>query len=178
MKKFKKATYAIVFAVICASTFQCASNKEIASTFEQEAPFKVKPVTFQEWYAGIKVGGTGINMFIPITDVKDNVFIQDVYFRNLKSKLVKSGGKYKAILKNPSSDYTFKKAEKPADYPFTLKDDECVVSYSENGQTKYHKIIALNEVAGTYYEHGAPSIYSIVTSAGMASLDDEEEDDN
>ena len=178
MKKLKKATYAIVFAVIFASTFQCASHKEIATNFEQEVPFKVKPVTFQEWYAGIKVGGTGINISIPITDVKDNVVINEVYFRNLKGQLIKRAGKYRAVLKHPSKVYTFAKAEKPADYPFTLQNDECVLSYTENGQTKYHKIVTLNEVAGTYYEHGAPSVYTIETSSGMASLDGEEEEDN
>ncbi|WP_296382415.1 hypothetical protein [Winogradskyella sp.] len=178
MKKLKKATYAIVFAVIFATTFQCASHKEIATTtFEEQAPFKVKPVSFQEWYAGIKVGGTGINVFIPISNVKENIVFNDVYFRNLKGKLVKNEGKYIAVLKNPSRDYTFTKAEKPADYPFILADNECVLSYSENGQAKYYKIATLNEVAGTYYENGLPSIYTKGASSGMASLD-EEEDDN
>lgn len=178
MKKIKKATYAIVFAVICASTFQCASNKEIATTFEQEAPFTVKPVVFQEWYAGIKVGGTGINVFLPISDVKGNIVFDEVYFRNLRGKLIKKEDNYIAVLKNPSRLYTFKKAEKPADYPFDLKDNECVVSYIQNGQTKYHKIITLNEVAGTYYEDGPTSIYNRNTSSGMASLDEEIDDDN
>ncbi len=179
MKKLKKAIYAIVFAVIFASTFQCASHKEIATTtFEEQTPFKVKPVSFQEWYAGIKVGGTGINVFIPISDVKQNVIFKDVYFRNLKAQLVINEGKYMAVLKHPSPHYTFKKAEKPADYPFTLADDECVISYTENGQQKYYKIVTLNEVAGTYYENGVPSIYIKGTSSGMASLDDEEDDDD
>jgi hypothetical protein len=178
MKKLKKAAYALVFAVIFTSTFQCASHKEIATTFEEEAPFKVKPVSFQEWYAGIKVGGTGINVFIPITNIKENIVFNNVYFRNLKGQLVKEQGKYVAVLKNPSQNYTFTKPEKPADYPFTLADDECVLSYTENGILKYYKMISLNEVAGTYYENGAPSIYTRNSSSGMASLEEEEEDDD
>lgn len=178
MKKLKKATYALIFAVIFTSTFQCASHKEIATTFEEEAPFKVKPVSFQEWYAGIKVGGTGINVFIPITNIKENIVFNNVYFRNLKGQLVKEQGKYVAVLKNPSRNYTFIKADKPADYPFTLADDECVLSYTENGKLKYYKMISLNEVAGTYYENGAPSIYAKKSSSGMASLDEEDDYDN
>lgn len=178
MKNLKKATYAIVFAIAISFTFQCSTPREATTVFEQQAPFNVKTVNFQEWYAGIKVGGTGINIFVPIYDVKGNIVFNEIYFRNLKGKLIKREYNYMAILKNPSRQYTFKKADKPADYPFDLKDDECVISYVENGQTKYHKISALNEVAGTYYENGPPSIYTRSTSSGMASLDDEEEDDN
>lgn len=177
MKLLKKACYAIVFTGIFATTFQCASPKEVATTtFEQPTSFTVKPVSFQEWYAGIKVGGTGINVFVPISDVKENVVFKDIYFRNLKGKLVKEEGKYVAVLKNPSTNYTFQKPEKPADYPFTLNDNECVLSYTENGQIKYYKITSLNEYAGTYYENGHPSIYTKSGSEGMASLDEEESD--
>jgi len=176
MKKFKKAIFAIVCAIAFSTTFQCASQKVATTqTFELNTPFKVKPVVYQEWYAGIEVGGTGINVFIPISDVRENITFKEVYFRNLKGELSLKKGKYMAVLKNPSKQYTFKKAEKPADYPFDLKDNECVVSYTQNGKTKYHKIVALNEVAGTYYKDGPPSIYSRKSSDGMASVEEEEE---
>ena len=88
MKLLKKATYAIVFFVTFAFTFQCASPKVASTaTFEEQAPFKVKPVYFQEWYAGIKVGGTGMNIFLPISEVSENVEIERVYFRNLTGEL-------------------------------------------------------------------------------------------
>jgi len=175
MKKLKKAFFAVVCAIAFSSTFQCAGQKATTiKTFELQTPFKAKPVVFQEWYAGIKVGGTGINVFIPIAEVKDNVKFNDVYFRNMKGELFENEGKLIAILKNPSKLYTFKKPEKPADYPFDLKDNECVLSYTQNGQIKYHKVVALNEVAGTYYKDGPPSIYT-KSNEGMASVDEEGE---
>jgi len=176
MKNLKRAIYAIVFTIVFSFTFQCASSKEVAKTFEYQPPFILNSVVFQEWYAGIKVGGTGINLFLPISDVKGNIVFDEVYFRNLKAKLVKKEHNYTATLKNPSRQYSFKIAEKPGDYPFDLKDDECVLTYIQNGETKFYKILALKEVAGTYYENGAPSIYTRNTSAGMASLDEDEED--
>ncbi|MFP4844622.1 hypothetical protein [Winogradskyella sp. PE311] len=176
MRLLKMATYAIIFGVILSTTYQCASPKATTATFEEQAPFKVKPAYFQEWYAGIKVGGTGINIFLPITDIAKNVQIDQVYFRNLKGKLTKKNGKYYALLKNTSQNYTFTKSEAPADYPFVIGDNECAISYKENGATKYIKVIGLNEVAGTYYENGPPSIYTKSESTGMASLDDEEDD--
>lgn len=176
MKLLKKACYAIVFTGVMAITLPCAAQEAVTTTFEEQAPFKVKPVSFQEWYAGIEVGGTGLNVFMPISDVKENIIFNEVYFRNLKGKLIKKEDEYMAVLKHPSPHYTFKKPEKPADYPFTLTDNECVLSYTENGQTKYYKITTLNEFAGTYYENGPPSIYTKKNSDGVASLDEEESD--
>jgi hypothetical protein len=178
MKLLKKATYAIVFFVTFAFTFQCASPKvATTATFEEQAPFKVKPVYFQEWYAGIKVGGTGMNIFLPISEVSTDVKIDRVYFRNLTGKLTKKDGKYVALLQNKSKHYTFKKAEAPADYPFTLTDNECAISYTENGITKYLKIPSLIEVAGTYYENGPPSIYTKKSSTVIATLDEDIDDE-
>jgi len=176
MKKLKKATYAILFALTLSLVYQCGSSKVATVNFEDQPPFTIKPIVFQEWYAGIKVGGTGINLFVPISDVESGVVFEEVYFRNLKGKLVKKENKHIAVLNNPSRHYTFKVADKPEDYPFNLSDNECVISYIENGITKYHKISVFNEVAGTYYENGPPSIYANNNGNGMASLDEEDDE--
>jgi len=177
MKNLKKVSYIIVYAMAISFAFQCASPKLTTPNLEQQTPFTVKPVTFQEWYAGIKVGGTGINIFLPISNSDEGVSFNEVFFRNLRGNLIKEEGQYTSVLKHPSRLYTFKKADRPMDYPFKLKDDECVISYTENGQLKYYKIKAINEVAGTYYENGPPSIYAQSSANGMASLD-EEDDEN
>ena len=159
MKLLKKAYFAVVFTGIIATTLQCASSKDIITTFEKPTSFKVKPVYFQEWYAGIKVGGTGINIFLPITDVAENIEIDRVYFRNLSAKLTKKDGKYMSLLKNKSPNSKFKSTEASANYPFTLSDNECAISYIENRKTKYLKIVGINQVAATYHKNGLPSIY-------------------
>lgn len=177
MKTFKTAYCSILFGIVLLTGLQAMSQEYIvpkaARTFEKTTPFILKPIAFQEWYAGIDYGGTGINVFIPITDEAQNVTLQEVYFRNLKGKLVKKGDKYVAILKNPSPYYTFKKAKKPADYPFTLSDNECVISYVEDGQIKFHRISRLNEYAGTYYENGPPSLDINTSSSELATIDAE-----
>ncbi|MBU2921679.1 hypothetical protein KO504_10030 [Winogradskyella psychrotolerans] len=176
MKLLKKATLAIVFAFIYAFSFQCVAQEgKFRPVFEEQLPFKVKPAAFQEWYAGIKVGGTGINIFIPITDLDENIKIDRIYFRNLTSELSKKDDKYFAVLENKSRDYTFKKPEADKDYPFKLKDSECVVSYIENGTTKYLKIGTVNEFAGVYYENGHPSIYTNESATAIATVDDDDE---
>jgi hypothetical protein len=175
MKLLKKAFFAIVITAFVASTFQCAGQKEVMKsvTFEEPTSLDVLPVYFQEWYAGIEVGGTGINVFVPIANDNEDIIIDSLYFRNLKGKLVKKDGKYTATLENPSKLYTFKKPEKTDDYPFTLADNECAISYIQNGVTKYFKVSQLNEVAGTYYENGPPSIYEGRSTTILATTDDE-----
>ncbi|MFK7834375.1 MAG: hypothetical protein AB8B52_13960 [Winogradskyella sp.] len=179
MKLLQKATYAIVFAFIYTFSVPCEGQKKgtFTTVFEAQLPFKVKPISFQEWYAGIKVGGTGINIFVPLTDIAENVEIDRVYFRNLSGILNQKDGKFFATLKSESRRYTFKKSEAPADFPFTLKDDECVVSYIEEGVTKYLKIAAVTEFAGIYYENGPPSIYTDRSDTDIATLDSDDDDD-
>lgn len=171
MNLLKRATYAIVLAVAFSFTFQCTSSKAVTRTFEESISFKVKPISFQEWFAGIKVGGTGVNVFVPIVNKGSHIKIDSIYFRNLKGKLIQNYGRYSATLKNNSPYYTFKKTEKGIDYPFILTDNECAISYVENGQTKYLKVKDVNEVEGTYYENGPPSIYENNTSTVVASND-------
>ena len=173
MKLLKKAYYALVFTGIIATTLQCSSSKDLITTFEEPTSFKVKPVYFQEWYAGIEVGGTGINIFVPVVNEANNVVIDSVYFRNLKGKLTKKDGRYSAILKNKSPHYVFVKSERGIDYPFSLKDDECAIRFTENGETKYLKITKTQEKEGTYYENGPPAIYANNLSSIIATTDDE-----
>lgn len=144
-------------------------------TFQIPSTFKVKTIAFQEWYAGIKVGGTGMNVFVPIVNKEDHIKIDSVYFRNLKAKLVENYGRYEAVLKNKSPYYTFKKAEKDDDFPFTLADNECAISYVENGEIKYLKVTDISEKAGVYYENGPPSIYENSSTTLVASNDEETE---
>ncbi|NRD18494.1 hypothetical protein HNV08_00425 [Winogradskyella eckloniae] len=135
------------------------SHLASVATFQESTAFKVKTISFQEWYAGIKIGGTGMNVFVPIVNKGDHIKIDSVYFRNLKAKLVEDSGRYTAVLKNKSPYYTFKKAEKDPDFPFTLEDNECAISFVENGEVKYVKVSDLNEKRGVYYENGPPKIY-------------------
>lgn len=171
MKLIKKATFAIFLTIVFSSNFQSFSQK--VAILEKTPVLQLEQVQFQEWYAGIKVGGTGINMFFPNIKTDENIRLDAVYFRNMKGKLQKEKAMYTAVLKNDSPYYTWQPVKKPSDYPFDLKDNECVISYIENGTTKYIKIDNLNEKAGTYYENGHPSIYDNRPTTRMATVDEE-----
>lgn len=163
MKLIKQATYALFMTFLILSTYQCSSSKQATLhsniALQPKPTFQLSEVVFQEWYAGIKVGGTGFNIFLPNVTNDNNVVLENIYFRNLEGKLQKRNGIYISVLKNPAPYYTWEYPEKPKDYPFDLTANECVVSYIENNERKYVKITKLNEKAGTYYENGHPSIY-------------------
>lgn len=175
MRLFKKVSYVLLFTTLIANTYQSV-NAQKKHTFKTPTSIEIKPAFFQEWYAGIEVGGTGINVFIPVLNDSKKITLDSIYFRNLTGKLVRGKNKYVAILKNKSPYYTFKKPIKPKDYPFDLNDDECIVSYTEKGETKYFKIRKLSEVAGTYYEEGPPSVYEKTGSTTYASTDEEDDE--
>jgi len=63
---------------------------------------------------------------------------------------------YSAILKN-RSPYDSTPITKAVKYPFKLSGNECVISYIEDGETKYFKIVNVTEREGIYYENGPPS---------------------
>lgn len=176
MKSFQKVTFTIVFTAFMLAAFPCAGQKTTTPKLETKAPFTTGAINFQEWYAGINIGATGLNVFIPIATNKDGVTIDRIYFRNLLGKLEKKENKYVAVLKNTHKTYTFKKSKRPKDYPFAISDHECVISYIENGIRKYYKVKGANEIASVYYENGPPSLYLEKSKTNMANIDVDEDD--
>ncbi|MCB0447314.1 MAG: hypothetical protein KDD03_07340 [Gelidibacter sp.] len=158
MKLIKKSIFKLFVTFTILSTLQCSSSKYKL----QETPaFQFDSVYFQEWYAGIKVGGTGINMYFPNLNDANTVTMDSVYFRNLKGKLVRGRSMYSAILKNrsPYDTTPINPSMKPA---FKLLASECVVSYIEKGEIKYFKLKNINEREGVYYEDGPPTTMATV----------------
>lgn len=172
MNLLKKATNALFFAVLITSAFQCSSPKTAAVQSETSEFQLTDPIVFQEWYAGINVGGTGINLFIPKFDLDRNIEIDSVYFRNMKGKPISKDKVYAVILKNDSPHYEPNPSNEKTN-PFNLTPEECMIRYKDNGQIKYLKVARIIEKAGTYYENGPPSIYDGTASGIIATLEED-----
>jgi len=157
----KKTSILLCALVIAFTTYQCSSSKY---QLQEESSLNPNKVYFQEWYAGIKVGGSGVNIYFPNLEGSKAIVIDSVYFRKMSGKLTKGRARYSAILKRPSQHYDNiseaynndekKKALKAINFPFLLKHDECVISYLEDGAKKYLKIKGITEREGIYYEDG------------------------
>jgi len=141
---------------IACSTYQCSS----AYKLEKESVLTPHRPYFQNWIAEIKEGGSGFNVYFPNLNPNNTVTLDSVYFRGIRGKLTKGKAMYLANLKNPSPyerdmsvEAAFKK-EKKSKFPFKLSNMDCVISYIENGETKYYKVAGLSEKKGIYDAKG------------------------
>ena len=114
----------------------------------------------QKWVAGVKGGGSGINVFIPVNE--NTVDLDSIYFRDQVTKLEYSKdqnmyvGRFKTEFNQPvdmivSTDMKEESKNKvpmlKQALPFELEDNECVVSYLDEDKTMYYKFseIAIKE---------------------------------
>ena len=134
MNFVKNVTYLLFFSCLSLSFFQCASSKY---KLQKQSAFQSERIYFQEWFAGVQVGGTGFNLFFPNLYPNAHVQMDSVYFRGLKGKLEPAKGMYTAILKNKSPYDTSTQVSK---FLFKLGYTECVVSYWVQGEHKYYKL--------------------------------------
>lgn len=129
---------------------QCASVK-----FDQKPPFTVTNATYTSWVGGIK-GASGTNVkFYYKTNA--NVVFEDIYYKGRLTKAElkkdKKGTLVVGYFKNestalrdlqlhsdPKQEYGNQPPKKIEDFPFELKDNEAVISFTEDGKTKYYKV--------------------------------------
>ncbi|WP_292948718.1 hypothetical protein [Olleya sp. UBA1516] len=133
---------------------QCSSAQKL----QKEAAFQTDKAYYQKWVAGLKDGGSGINVFIPIDSNSKNLKLDSLYFRGhivpLQTKPNFPDLYIGRITTNANQpkDYSVD----TSDIPFDLKDNEAVVSYTENGTTKYLKIENLVEKQMEQYPSAPP----------------------
>ena len=151
MKLLKNISFSLVLLIIISSFSQCSSAQKL----EKNSSINFGDVYCKKWISGIKEGGSGTNLFIPIIKSNKNIQLDSVYFRGKATKLELSYdslhyvGRFKKIEKksydiimssDPREEYGNKMPELPKKMPFELKQSECVVMYLENNKAKYVKI--------------------------------------
>ena len=160
MKTLNKFLGLILLSLVMTSFSQCSSAQKL----QEKAPTSFGKVYCQSWVAGARGGGSGIDIYIPVSDY--SVKLDSVYFRGKKAKLTIQSdnnkvfvGRIKTDLNNEKQDiimsgdskkeYGNKLPELPEKIPFELEDNQCVVSYQEDDITKYFKIENVVEKAST-----------------------------
>jgi len=154
MKSMKHTTSLFILPIILMSFSRCSSQKKL----QEKAPVELEQVYCQPWVAGVKGGGSGLNIFIPVKVMpRDNVVIDSVYFRGKVAKLETkpqnptlyigrfqtTRNKKKDIIMSGDGNAEYgneiPKISKPI--PFELKKNECVISYKTADKTEYFKIV-------------------------------------
>ena len=149
MKKFESVLLTVLIFVAMTSFSQCSSSRKL----QKKAPDGIGQVYCQRWVAGVEGGGSGLNIFIPVTNAE--LLLDSVYFRGKAAKLefkkeaMMFVGRYTSEINkkkdlilsgDPKEEYgnEMPKIEKPI--PFKLEENECVLSYQEGDETKYFKV--------------------------------------
>jgi hypothetical protein len=146
----------IPFLLLSFSNCGGAKTNNKQKTFVGNPPFKIANAHYQKWVAGVQGGGSGINVFITLSDVDKDVVVQDIYFRKhiLEAKnSIQKPNEYIGYLINKNNRNVVmdrdpvKEAQntpsKP--FPFQLADNEAVISYWFGGKKNYYKISNLAE---------------------------------
>ena len=156
MKPIKVITSIFSLSVVLFSLSSCAGGKETGYNFDQEPPFTLGVVYYQDWVAGVREGGSGTNVYITIDRYADDVVIMDIYFRNKKLKAQNSPqnrDQYVGYFKNQSRPDIImdidpvKESQNipPEPFPFQLEEDEVVLSYLHKDEVKFLKISKIEQ---------------------------------
>ncbi len=156
MKYIKQITAFLGFAICLISFSNCAGGKDSMYSLEQQPPFKIKSSYFQKWVAGVEQGGSGVNVYLTVMDISEELEIRNVYFKNKVAKAVNTPNdpdRFVAYFKSKTnrdvimdSDPKKEAQNTPmGDFPFDLKENEAVLSYFHKGEEKYFKISDIEE---------------------------------
>ncbi|QHI37416.1 hypothetical protein IMCC3317_27950 [Kordia antarctica] len=146
----------------------CSSSQK-TMTMQEEVPFKTESVFAQVWTAGQENGGSGINVQMTITNLDtETIVLKDFYFRGRKTTLqdasTNNNGLFVAYFINSTKtekeimlheNHKKEAGNEPPHleekFPFTLENNEGVISYTENGTLKYHKVKNIIEKFPIHY---------------------------
>ena len=137
--------------------------------FQDKTSFVLNESYYKHWVAGVKGGGSGITLFFSIKNNNKNVEFDSAYFRGMQTKLdfkktgyaanfkTKANQKEDVIMSNDKNAEFGNQLPSKADFPFQLKDNECVISYIEDNTTKYFKIENIIEKPRDQYPSAPPT---------------------
>ncbi len=158
----------VILGFVFLSFFNCKSAQEPLLQFQTTAPIDFSEPYYNSWVAGIEGGGAGINVFLPTTK-PSKIIIDSLHFRGEKSavetrdQLIIGRFKYTTTRKK---DIIFS-SDRRAEYgntlptqidasPFTLSQNECVISYQVKNKRLYYKISNLKKGGSIAYPSAPP----------------------
>ncbi len=134
----------------------------------QNPPFKISEAYFQDWIAGVQEAGSGTNVSIAFAEMKPDVVIQNIYFKNqiLEAKgNVNAPNQYIGYLKNDTKRNVIMDADPmkeaqnipPKTIPFKLEENQAVVEYWFGGKKNYYKVETLTKKEMIPYPQANPN---------------------
>lgn len=149
-------------SAILFSFAQCGNGKELSYKLQETPVFKTTEAIYQSWVAGVRGGGSGINVMFKSPNTDENIVLDSLYFRNKKAKIERKGDLYIArfktktnqqpnlIMHSDSKQEYGNKAPIKVDFPFKLENNEAVIQYMEKEKIKFVKIRLAHKPAELY----------------------------
>lgn len=163
MQRFYRKTLIFLFFIFYFSS--CKINNNLIAS-HRTIPFEFsKPPYVQDWIAGVRGGGSGVNIHIPVKDLL-NTTPDSIYFRGKSTKAFfindniigrfpsevnqfegETLSKHKLIeIKND-----FNLTTRSRFLNLTLRDNECILTYRMRNRLYYHKISSLLQLDAIPY---------------------------
>ena len=126
----------------------CGSNKGL-----QER----SPAQFNQVY--YTYNSNGIELTIPVSSIQDErISLDAVYFHGMKSDLIQNAEKPNLYVanfrmgtgdmvmdKDPAKEYGNKPPQLPEESPFDIDEDEAILVFTQDDETKYYKLTGIVE---------------------------------
>ena len=158
MKQFNSILFSMLLFFLTLSVSQCS----IAQKLESVAPLDFGEVYYQKRAQAVRDLESFLTIFIPIKEeVKSNIELDSVYFKGRSAKLMVSNktpnvyyGRF--VIKPKKAEDIILSSEMKDEHqnkvtmdnskiPFELLPNQCVISYKQDGKTKYYKISNIKE---------------------------------
>ncbi len=140
---------------------------------QEKVSFTITNPFAQAWTGGQEEAGTGLNVQFTIQNLnKKEIVLKEFFFRGRKTTIediaTDNNGLYIARFVNTvEKDIVLHKNHKKEagneppkvqqDFPFTLANDEAVISYEENGTLNYYKLKNIVDKFPLYYPSAPPN---------------------
>lgn len=151
---------------------QCGavSTSETQETMTLSQPdFASSSAYFNSYIAGTEDGGTGIEFYIEISELPEDVVLEKLYFRESAGKLMRGTSNYVARFRTDTGNdqdivmsdnaeeesVNTPQAQKEL-FPFPLSKNEAGVVYRDQGVLKYAKISNVQEKPSIAYPSQRP----------------------
>ena len=164
MNKYILLTLMIIAICITISCGSCKAKKE-SVVFTQSIPFTVENTYSQKWVAGVRGGGSGLNIHTTINNISEGVIMKEFFFRKKVTEVkVSKNNLFSGYYKNDENTLIMDSDTQkevvntpPKKSPFQLEDNEAVLSYDFNNKTYYHKISNIVEKDVLAYPSSNPN---------------------
>lgn len=135
-----------IYFLIPFSLTQCSSGQKLVD----QPPFTTAEVYFKQWIAGVQGGGSGIDLYLPISNIAQEIQLEKAFFRGgvapidtieekvyiARFKTDLNNERDLTLHANPVQEQTNTPVTKER-FPFELSANEVGIQYLKEGKSYY-----------------------------------------